>query len=68
MDLSFEQMSLGERIEYLQDLWDRITEEPQTVPVTEPQRDELRRRVSTYRADPSAGATWEQVLERARGR
>jgi len=68
MEPTFEQMSPAERIEYLQDLWDRIAEEPQAVPVTEAQRAELRRRVAAHRANPAAGVPWEQVLERARGR
>jgi len=68
MEPTFEQMSPAERIEYLQDLWDRLAEEPEAVPVTDAQRVELRRRVAAYRADPDAVVPWEQVLERARGR
>jgi putative addiction module component (TIGR02574 family) len=68
MEPTFEQMTAAERIEYLQDLWDRVAEAPQSVPVTEPQRAELRRRVAAYRANPTLGAAWEQVLERARRR
>jgi putative addiction module component (TIGR02574 family) len=65
---NFEQMSPAERIEYLQDLWDRVAEDPLAVPVTDAQRAELRRRVAAYRADPTSGVPWEQVMERARGR
>lgn len=68
MEPTFDQMSPAERIEYLQDMWDRVADEPETVPVTDAQRDELRRRVAAYRADPGAVVPWEQVLERARGR
>jgi putative addiction module component (TIGR02574 family) len=68
MEPTFEQMSPAERIEYLQDLWDRLADAPEEVPVTDAQRAELRRRVAAYRADPASGVPWEQVLERARGR
>ena len=68
MEPTFEQMTPSERIEYLQDLWDRFAEAPQDVPVTDAQRAELRRRVAAYRADPTSGVPWEQVLEKARGR
>jgi putative addiction module component (TIGR02574 family) len=68
MEPTFEAMSPAERIEYLQDLWDRLADEPQEVPVTDAQRAELRRRVTAYRADPTVGVPWEEVLERARDR
>ena len=45
MDSRFEQMTPAERIEYLQDLWDRVAAAPQDVPITEAQRAELRRRL-----------------------
>jgi putative addiction module component (TIGR02574 family) len=67
MEPTFEQLTPAERIEYLQDLWDRVAEEPQDVPVTDAQRAELGPRVDKYR-DPTSGVPWEQVLERARGR
>lgn len=59
-------MSAAERIEYLQDLWDRIAE--QAVPVPEAQLAELRRRVAEHRADPGSAIPWEQVLASARNR
>lgn len=65
---NFEQMSPAERIEFLQDLWDRIAEKPEDVPVTEAQRAELRRRVAEHRADPGSVVPWEKVLARARTR
>jgi putative addiction module component (TIGR02574 family) len=65
---SFEQMSAAERIEYLQDLWDRIAEQPEAVPVPEAQLAELRRRVDEHRADPASAIPWEQVLASARNR
>ncbi len=68
MELSFDQMTIEERIRYVQDLWDRIAEESAAVPLSEAQRLELRRRVELHRADPGAAVPWEQVLARALGR
>lgn len=66
MDLTFEQMTQAERVLYVQDLWDRIGAEPETVPLVESQRAELADRLAAHRADPEAGVPWEQVLARAR--
>lgn len=68
MQPSFDQMTLEERIRYVQELWDRIAEEPGAVPLSEAQRLELRRRVDLHRADPGATIPWEQVLAKARAR
>jgi len=68
METPFEEMTPAERILYVQDLWDRIAEEPEGVPLSEAQRAELRRRVERHRADPDAAVPWEQVLARARSR
>jgi putative addiction module component (TIGR02574 family) len=54
MDPSFDQMSPAERILYVQDLWDRIAEHPEDVPVTGEMKAELDRRLAEHRADPSS--------------
>jgi len=68
MSSTFEQMTVPERILYLQDLWDHIAEEPEEIPINDAQRKELRHRVAEHRADPGATIPWEQVLSRARSR
>jgi putative addiction module component (TIGR02574 family) len=44
-------LSVGERIELVADIWDSINETSEP-PVTEAQRDELRRRIAYYDAHP----------------
>lgn len=66
MDLSFDQMSPAERILYVQDLWDRIAEHPEDVPVTDEMKAELDRRLAKHRADPSTAVPWETVKARLR--
>jgi putative addiction module component (TIGR02574 family) len=55
------QLSLAERIQLVEDLWDSIASAPEEVPVTEAQRAELERRLSEHRRDPQAGLPWAEV-------
>ena len=68
--LSFERMDLDEKIEHVQDLWDRIAEraaaDPRSMPLTDPQREELDRRLAEHERDPGAGVSWEEARERIR--
>jgi len=66
MDSSFDQMSPAERILYVQDLWDRIAEHPEDVPVSDELKAELDRRLAEHRADPSSAVPWETLKARLR--
>ena len=59
-------LSVSERLQLVQDLWDSIATEPESVPVTEAQERELERRLSAYREDRNRGASWAKVRERLR--
>lgn len=59
-----DQLSTSERLQLVQDLWDSIAAEPDSVPVTEAQQEELERRLSVYQEEKDAGATWADVKER----
>ena len=61
------ELSRSERLQLVQDLWDSIAEEPESVPVTEAQEAELDRRLEAHRDDPAAGAAWAEVKERLQG-
>ena len=56
-------LSVAERIQLVQDIWDSIAEENGALPLTESQRKELDRRVAEYDKDPSATQTWSEVRE-----
>jgi putative addiction module component (TIGR02574 family) len=60
-DADFEALSPAERILRVQDLWDRIAAEPEQVPVTQAQRDELDRRLAAHDADPGTAVPWEAI-------
>jgi len=55
-------LSVAERIQLAEDLWDSIALEPAEVPgLTDAQRQELRRRLQEHERDPSTAVPWEQV-------
>jgi putative addiction module component (TIGR02574 family) len=55
------QLSVAERIQLVEDLWDSIASTPENVPLTDAQQTELERRLTAYRAEPSKGSSWQQV-------
>jgi len=61
-------LSIAERLQLAQDIWDSIAAESSNLPITEAQRRELDRRLAAYRADPTVGASWEVVRARIRKR
>jgi putative addiction module component (TIGR02574 family) len=68
MDPSFDQMTTAERILHVQDLWDRIAAEADSVPLSEVQRAELRRRLADHEAHPEASIPWKVAREQVRRR
>jgi putative addiction module component (TIGR02574 family) len=57
-------LSVSERIQFVEDVWDSIGAEQPDFPLTPEQRDELDRRLEDLRADPRPGEPWEQVKAR----
>lgn len=57
-------LSIAERIQLVEDLWDSIAADPSSVPLTEKQRAELDRRLDDQAQNPEAGEPWEAVRER----
>jgi putative addiction module component (TIGR02574 family) len=66
--LGIDQLSVAERILLVEEIWDSITADPDAIPLTPAQQDELDRRIAEYEADPKAGSSWEEVKARLRGR
>jgi putative addiction module component (TIGR02574 family) len=61
-------LSPAERIQLAQDLWDSIAEDPEALPLTSEQRQELERRLAEHEQDPSTAVPWEDVRARLRER
>jgi len=55
------ELSVPERIQLAEDIWDSIAALPQPVSLTEAQRQELDRRLENYRANPNDEIPWETV-------
>ncbi len=56
-------LSVAERIELVEAIWDSIAASPETLPVTPAQKRELDRRLAEHRANPEAGRTWEEIRD-----
>lgn len=57
----FDELSVDERIDFLQFLWDRIAATPDQVPVPDWHRRIIRERVEAYRTNPTDGRPWADV-------
>lgn len=54
------QLSIDERIQLAQDIWDSIAAVPEAISLTEDQREELDRRLAAYEENPDEGIPWEE--------
>ena len=61
-------LSVPERIQMVEDIWDSIVELPDEVPLTEEDKAELDRRLDAYHQNPDEGSPWGMVRERIRSR
>lgn len=64
LKVEISQLSVAERIQLAEDLWDSILDNPEELFLTEAQEQELDRRLERYQQDPSSGSTWEEVKQR----
>ena len=62
----FDQLSVDEKIDYLQALWDRIAAPPGSIPVPEWHREILDERLKDDQDEPARGDSWDVVQERLR--
>ena len=61
-------LSVPERIQLVEDIWDSIAQVPETVSVSAEQKVELDRRLDAYHQNPAEGSPWGMVRERIRSR
>jgi putative addiction module component (TIGR02574 family) len=62
--VEIDQLSIEERLQIVEVLWDSIVEQPEQLPLTDAQCQELDRRLDRYHQDPTAGSSWEEVKQR----
>jgi putative addiction module component (TIGR02574 family) len=57
-------LSVAERIQLVEDLWDSIAAESDTLPLTEAQRREIDRRLAEHARDPQSAIPRDEVRAR----
>jgi len=67
-DFDISGLSLAERIQLAEDLWDSVAAETGELPLSEAQTAELDRRLAELARDPGAGESWEVVRGRVERR
>ena len=61
-------LSVSERIQLVEDIWDTIAEVPDETVLTDAQKAELDLRLEAYHRNPHEGSPWNLVRERITGR
>lgn len=58
------ELSVSERIQLVEDIWDSIAAVPDALSLSDDQKLELNRRVESYRANPNDGISWGDLKSR----
>ena len=61
-------LTVEQRLELLNEIWESLYETPQAIPLTEAQRQELDRRLDEVDRDGPDGIPWDEVLRRLRSK
>jgi putative addiction module component (TIGR02574 family) len=64
LKVEISQLSINERIQLAEDLWDSIIERQDRILLSDVQKQELERRLEDYQQDTTAGSSWEDVKQR----
>jgi putative addiction module component (TIGR02574 family) len=60
------QMSVAERIQLAEDIWDSIAAVPDALPLTDAERQELDRRLKLHAQNPDEGIPWDELKDKLR--
>ncbi len=66
--MKIEELTVEERIKLVEDIWDSIAAEQQTMPLTKEQRKLLDGRLEEYKLDGDLGTPGFEVVKRIRNR
>ena len=67
-DLGIDRLSVDERIQLVQEIWDSIADQVARAPLSDALRQELERRVADHEANPGDVIPWEQIEAEALAR
>jgi putative addiction module component (TIGR02574 family) len=62
------ELSVSEKLQLVEDLWDDIASTPAAVPVYDWQKEELARRKQNLLKNPASGLSWPEIQHRIRSR
>jgi len=57
-------LEIAERIELVEAIWETLSADPHSLPVSPAHQEELDRRLADLEAHPDAGSSWAKVRER----
>lgn len=60
------QLTIAERIQLAEDIWDSVAAFPEALPLTDAQKEELDRRLQSYAENPNEGVSWDELKNRLR--
>ena len=66
--LDITELSRDEKLELLDRLWESLGQDPEALPMTSSQREELDRRLDELEDEGPAGLSWDEVVAQARAR
>ena len=55
------QLSVAERIQIVEDIWDSISESPEQLALSDKEKLELDKRLESYAENPNEGIEWETL-------
>lgn len=61
-------LSIPERIQLVEDIWDTIAAEAELVELTEEEKKAIDERLEAYHQNPNLGSPWEDVFKRIVGK
>jgi putative addiction module component (TIGR02574 family) len=66
--INLDTLTVEERLQLLEEVWDSLSGTPQRLPLTDAQREELDRRLDEIEGGDVTGIPWDEVLEQIRRR
>lgn len=67
-DIDISGLSVDQRLQLVEELWESLAATPDAIPFTAAQRAELDRRLDDLERDGGVGIAWEEVVSRIRER
>ena len=57
-------LSIPERIQLVEDIWDTIASDTESIELTENEKEIIEERLEAYHKNPDAGSPWDEVYKR----